>query len=188
MEYVLCILFIALVFGLCWVADKLLSRLAKKAKNRSSVRLPLYHAVVIGLAFAAGLAAGIYTFSGGGVLYGVGAATFLGAGIFSLINYRGTEITYDDESFLFRKNGESTRIYFRDIRGQRCDTTKRVKYVALFSESGNVVLQSNMQGYEPFLQTAFLSWCKAHGLDPEKQDWHDPSCSHWLPDLPLEED
>ena len=50
-----------------------------------------------------------------------------------------------------------------------------------------VVLYSNMQGFSPFLEAAYLAWCQAKQLDPQAQDFHNPADYRWFPDQPEKE-
>ncbi len=187
MKYAFLLLYAALIFGMCFLCDKIISALFRWAKNRKTVRLPLRYPLVSALLVLVAAGVGVYAVCSKSLLFGLAAVVFLGVAICAFCAYRSTEITYDQELFQFRKGSIQKTFYFRDIVGQRADVTRRVKCLVLCIGENDVVLYSNMQGYEPFLTTAYKSWCAARSLDPEKQDWHDPEDTRWFPDMPEEE-
>lgn len=182
MKYVVLVGFMALAFGLCFLGDKAISAIVARARNRSRVMPPLRYPIMAAVLALVGGAVAWYGHSIGKPLYLVVAAVFLAVAVWSAVYYCTTGITYDDETFTFRRGKVRQTFRFDQIRGQRSDVTMKIKCLVLCVEDKDVVLYSNMQGYTPFLTQAYERWCRAKGLDPEQQDWHDPADTRWFPD------
>ncbi len=176
------ILFAAFVFGLCFGVDKGSARLLRKAKNRTSVRLPLRYPLLSVLAFVCALIVGVHGIRSKSPLFLIAAVCFLGVGIYGLYAYHNMRITYNKEGFFFQNGRFSKKFSFGDIAYQRVAITRRGCCLVLCTQEEEVVLYSNMQGFSPFLEAAYLGYCRAKGLDPEAQPWHDPEEHRWFPD------
>ncbi len=182
MKYVILVAFMALAFGLCFLGDKVITIIVTRAKNRSRVMPPLRYPVLAGVLTLVAVVAAVYGFGAEKVLYLAVAAVFLAVAVWAVVYYCTTSITYDAKTFTFRRGNLRQSFRFDQIRAQRSDVTLKVKCLVLCVEDKDVVLYSNMQGYTPFLTQAWESWCKARGLDPNQQDWHDPADTRWFPD------
>ena len=84
--------------------------------------------------------------------------------------------------FTFRRGRLRQAFQFVDISGQRVAITRRGCCLVLCLGEAEVVLYSNMQGFSPFLEAAYLAWCQAKQLDPQAQDFHNPADYRWFPD------
>lgn len=188
MKYFFLLLFAALVFGLCFLVDKLTGRLWEKAVRSPVVRLPLRYPVAAALLTLTGVGVGIYAVMKRSVLFGVGAAVLLALAVYFLYCYRRMGIDYDGEGFTFRKGRVSQRFAFGAIDGQRVAVSRRSFCLVLCLGRDEVVIYGNMQGVRPFLDAAYQGWCRAKGLDPAAQDWHNPADFRWFPDQQVEED
>lgn len=182
MKYVFIAIFMALVFGVLFLLDKLITALMRFAKERSQVKPPVRYPVGAVLLVLLAVGVGIYAARVKSILFAAAAVTFLGIAIWAWIYYKNTSITYNEETFCFHSGSVKKTFSFAHIDGQRVDVTRKTKCLVLCIGQDDVVLYSNMQGYEPFLRQGYLSWCKAKGLDPEAQSWHDPKQSQWFPD------
>ena len=182
MKALFLLVFAAAVFGMCFAVDKGSARLLQKAKSRDSVRLPLRYPILSVCAFLCALIAGIHGIHSKSPLFICAAVCFLGVGIYGLYAYHNMKITYDEQGFLLKNGKFSKKFAFGDIAYQRVAITKRACCLVLCTKEDEVVLYSYMQGFEPFLQAAYLGYCKANGLDPEAQEWHNPSDHRWFPD------
>lgn len=188
MKYFFLLLFAALVFGLCFLVDKLTGRLRKKAGLSPVVRLPLRYPVAAALLTLTAVGAGIYAVVKHSGLFGGVAAVLLALAVYFLYCYGQMGIDYDEERFTFRKGKVSQKFAFGDIDGQRVAVSRRSFCLVLCLGKDEVVIYGNMQGVQPFLNTAYQGWCRAKGLDPEAQDWHNPADFRWFPDQQVEED
>lgn len=188
MKYLLLLLFAALVFGLCFLADKGLNRLRHWAVQRPAVRLPLRYPLLSAILLLVAALAAAYGISAKSPLFGCAAALFVGVAIYSLHSYRSTRIDYTDTDFTFRSGKVRHTFRFSEIDGQRVAISKHTSCLVLCLGPDEVVLYSNMQGFSPFLEAAYRGWCQAKGLDPHAQAWHDPSDHRWFPDKPGPDD
>lgn len=178
------LLFMAAVFGLCFLVDKLCARIRQRAKNAPSVRPPLRYPVLAVLLALASIGCGIYGALEKNLMFLLAAAVLLGLGVYFVIYYRSTGITYTDRDFTFR-SGKTRRTFpFGDIEGQRVAVSRGSVCLVLCLGVDEVVLYSHMQGFRPFLDRAFRGWCHARGLDPAGQDWYNPENHQWFPDQP----
>ncbi len=189
MEIIAFLLVCALAFGLCFLVDKGFTRVfrnRRQQKSGLSVHLAKGYALagllitVLGIALFAALFDGkdpqnwrIILLSAVMVLFGAGLLTvYLSYGIY-----------YDADTFLLCTFGKKPAEYRYDkIRYQRIYNIRGMICVALTMQDGReVALYANMQGLNPFLDTAFLGYCRQRGLDPEQADFYDPNESKWFP-------
>lgn len=190
MEYVILLLFMGLCFGLIFLGDKLVSAVTRRARERDQVKPPLRYPVLSGLLTLLGLGMVVYGCLAADWRFCAVSPVFLAIAVYGFRYYATTGITYGEDRFEFRLGKKRQTFFFRDIRYQRVNVSKKTVCLVLRLQEGDpdLVLYSNMQGYEPFLRHAWLSWCSARGLDPEAQDWHDPADSRWFPDQPEDTD
>lgn len=182
MSIIFVLLVAAAVFGVCWLVDRLFTRLFRsRAQHRSglAVRASKRYGAFGVILMVLGVAALIY----GENLRILGVIVLLmGAGMAAY--YLSYGIFYDGESFLvcipLRK---SRTFYYRDIRAQQLyAVTGGNVIVELHMTNGETVsVGSHMDGVYPFLDTAFAGWCLQTGRDPQSCTFHDPSQSCWFP-------
>lgn len=186
MQFVLILFIAAAIFGICFLVDRLFTRLFRsKAQHRSGMavraakRYGIFGVILSVLGIMA-LCVGIADDSV--LLWGGLIVLLMGAGLAAY--YLSFGIFYDGESFLcsrFAKAGVAYR--YQDILGQKLYLIQGGNIVVeLHMADGSVVsLQSTMEGVYPFLDTAFAAWCMQTGRDPMRCDFHDPSQSLWFP-------
>ena len=112
MIYVLIGIFMALVFALCFLTDKLLQRLSKRADlgiGQSKVRLARAN-VIFGVILAvAGVALLLFFAARLGPAFYVMAAIIILLGLYLLLNYFMTGIDYSAEGFVYRRPGRKAQ-------------------------------------------------------------------------------
>lgn len=186
MQYVAVIVVAAASFGLCYLIDKVFTKLFRSRTQHQSglaVRLNKRYAVVgvvmamLGIAaIISGTANGLTLVIAGGVLVLAGAA---------LIVYHMTfGIYYDEDTFLLTTFGKPSATYqFRDIQTQQTYLVQGGNVIVELQlrDGRTVSIQSAMEGAYPFLDHAFAAWCRQTGRDPESCGFHNPSQSLWFP-------
>lgn len=188
MDYVAIVLIGALTFGICFLADKGFTKIfrgKKQHKTGLSVRLSQHYG---GAGVVLGLLGVVAIFEGakGSTVLLVGGCVVLLLGIALMVYYMSFGIYYDDDSFVLSTFGKKSVTYScADIQGQRLyQVTGGSVLIELHLCDGRTVgLQSTMKGVYPFLDAAFASWCRQKGIDEESCDFHDPSLSHWFPEV-----
>ena len=182
MSVVFILLVAAGVFGVCFLVDRLFTRLFRsRAQHRSgmAVRASKRYGAFGVILMVLGVAALIF----GENLRVPGAAVLL-MGVGMAVYYLSYGIFYDGESFLVSSLGRKSRTYYyRDIRAQQLYiVTGGNVIVELHMENGETVsVNTQMDGVYPFLDTAFAGWCLQTGRDPQSCDFHGPSQSCWFP-------
>ena len=176
----------ALVFGSCYLIDKLFTaKFRSTAQHRSGMAVRVnkrYGVFGVGLSVLGVLAIGVGIT--GGVALMIGGAVVLIMGICLAVYYLTHGIFYDGESFLLASFRKEDRLYhYRDIKEQKLFLVQGGSVIIelYLNDGSSVSLQSNMQGVYPFLDTAFAGWCLQTGRDPQSCDFHDPSQSLWFP-------
>lgn len=176
----------AVVFGLCYLADKGFTKLFRSKKQHlsgKSVRLSKRYGSIGAIMFALGMAAVFMGLNDAEwVLMGGGCVLVL-IGIALVAYYLSFGIFFDDDSFLFTSFGKKGFTYkFGDIRCQQ-----------LYLASGNVVVELHMNdgkhfqvhtgmvGMYAFMDHAFASWLQQTGRTQEECSWYDPQNSCWFP-------
>ena len=180
------ILTAALIFGLCFLVDKVYTKLFRgQAQHKSglSVRLSKRYGLFGLILTILGILAMFTGLSDGPVLLWGGAIVLLmGAGLITY--YLTFGIFYDADSFILTTFGKKSVVYsFGDIKEQKLYVVQGGSVIVeLHMADGRAVsLQSTMEGTYPFLDHAFAAWCRQTGRDPEDCDFHDPSNSLWFP-------
>lgn len=186
MQFVLILFIAAAIFGICFLVDRLFTRLFRsKAQHRSGMavraakRYGIFGVILSVLGIMA-LCVGIADDSV--LLWGGLIVLLMGAGLAAY--YLSFGIFYDGESFLYSRFAKAGVAYrYQDILGQKLYLIQGGNIVVeLHMADGSVVsLQSTMEGVYPFLDTAFAAWCMQTGRDPMRCDFHDPSQSLWFP-------
>lgn len=186
MQFLVILLFAAIIFGICRVVDKIFTGIFRsKAQHRS------------GLAVRANKRYGIFgvmlTILGIlGIMTGMnGEKVLLFSGIFVLLmgaslaaHYLSFGIFYDGESFLVCRFGRKSQEHtYREIESQKLYviTGGSIVIDLLLKDGGSVSLQSTMDGVYPFMDTAFAGWCMQTGHKIEECSFYDPSKSWWFP-------
>ena len=181
-------LFVAAVFGTCWLVDKAFSKsFRSKVQHQSglAVRVNKRYGVFGVILSAVGIAAIVTGFKGTGdqvLLWGGVIVFLLGASL--TVYYLGFGIFYGEDTFLVSTLFKKSVSYpYSAIVSQKLYLiTGGNIVVELQLENGKTVsLQSTMEGVYPFLDTAFQRWCAQKGLDPDSCDFHDPQKSWWFP-------
>lgn len=186
MIYVLIGIFMALVFALCFLTDKLLQRLSKRADlgiGQSKVRLARAN-VIFGVILAvAGVALLLFFAARLGPAFYVMAAIIILLGLYLLLNYFMTGIDYSAEGFVYRRPGQKAQAFTYDqIRGQRSFANRAGINVMLYVGQEEVNLYSSMNGAQNFMRAAFNGWCKSRGLEPDESLAPNPGNMIWFPE------
>ena len=178
----------ALTFGLCFALDKGfigIFRNKKQHKTGRSVRLGQHYG---GAGVVLGILAVIGIFQGAKdntvLLFGSCVVGALGIGL--IVYYMSFGIYYDDESFILTTFGRKSVTYsYGDICGQKLYLIAGGSVVVeLHLRDGRTIgLQTTMSGVYPFLDAAFDGWCAQTNVDPAACEFHDPSVSHWFPEV-----
>lgn len=176
----------ALVFGLCFLVDKVFTKLFRSKPQHISgqaVRLNKYYGVG-GLLLCVLSIAGLFASKGTDMVLLIGSIVILLVGVGLIVYYLSFGIYYDQETFLV--NGlfkKSVTYRYGDIRGQLLYRTQgNGIIVELHLADGNAVqILSGMAGWDIFLNKAFEHWLAQTGRKKEDCDFHDPENSCWFP-------
>lgn len=181
------LILIALVFALCFAADKGFTKLFRSKKEHASglsVRHSSRTAAFGVIAGVVGVATLLEGQSGGALFYAGGAVVLL-VGAILVIQYLSFGIYYMDEGFLVNTFGKpGVRYGYGDILGQRLYNSQGNLVIELHMKDGNaVMLQSSMKNVYPFLDHAFQMWLQQTGRRLEDCVFHDPDNSCWFPNV-----
>ena len=186
MQFIWILLFVMVVFAVCFLVDKGFSiAFRNKAQHRSglSVRVSKQYGIFgVGLCVL-GVLAVLVGLSNGAALV-IGGLLVLLMGLCLGVYYLSHGIFYDGESFLVASFRQKDKVYFyREIQEQRLYTVQGGSVIIeLHMENGSSVsLQSSMDGVFLFLDTAFAGWCLQKGIDPTTCGFYDPENSWWFP-------
>ncbi len=182
------ILIAAAIFGLCFLVDKLFTKLFRsKAQHKSglTVRAGTFYLGAGVVLLPVGVVALGTAVNQGELWFILASGTVILAAIAFLIWYISFGIYYDGESFLYSRFGKKEISYsYKDIRGQQLYQSGRVITIELYMTDGSTIhLQSNMKGVYLFLDKAFEGWCRQKGIDPAGCAFHDPANSCWFPTM-----
>jgi len=186
MQFVIILLIVAAIFGICYLVDKGFSKAFRsKAQHRSgmAVRANKRYGIFGVILSALGVLAVCVGITDGAVLV-IGGAVVLVMGVCLAIYYLSFGIFYDGETFLYSRFGRPDMTYrYQDILGQKLYLVQGGNVIIeLHMADGSAVsLQSAMDGVYPFLDTAFAAWCMQTGRDPQSCSFHDPRQSLWFP-------
>ena len=175
----------AVVFGICFLADKGFTKLFRgQAQHQSglSVRPNKKYGAFGLILFVIGLG-GVFTGLGNDKVLLFGSCVVILLGIGLVIYYLSTGLFYDEESFLYTSFGKKSLTYhYRDIQAQQLYNAQGSIMVELYMTDGKSVnVHGNMVGAYDFLDKAFSRWCAQRGIDPENCPFPDPSNSCWFP-------
>ena len=185
MEYIGVIVVAAVVFGICFLVDRLFQKLFRsKAQHISglSVRVSKRYGsfglilVVLGIAAVfAGLSGKWFLAAGGGLLI------LLGIGL--ILYYLTVGIYYNEESFItsgFLAKGKTYR--FGQILTQQLYTNSGGIIIELSMDDGTFVqLHSGMKDIYAFMDKAFSGWLAQTGKTREECSFYDPDNCRWFP-------
>lgn len=180
------ILIIAVVFLLCYLADKGFTKLFRgKVQHQSgkSVRLSRRYGSIGAIVAVIGVAA---VFAGMNnrqwALLG-GGCVLIVFGIALVVYYMSFGIYYDEDSFILSSFGKSSKTYqFGQIRSQQLYLASGNVVVELHMGDGNAFqIHAAMNGTEDFLNHAFTAWLRQTGRKQENCPWYDPDNSCWFP-------
>ena len=173
----------ALVLGVCWLVDRAFTKLFRsKAQHRSgkAVRASKRYGSIGTILMVLGVMACFVLEN----LWIAGLIVGL-MGLCMVVYYLSYGIFYDEETFLVSSLTRGNKTYsYGDIRCQQLYLlTGGNVIVELRMHNGDTVsIQSYMEGFDAFLDTAFAGWCAQRGIDPENCPFrHDTSQSCWFP-------
>ena len=180
------ILVAAATFGLCFLFDKGFQKVFRRKKQyRSglSVRLnKMYSIIGVCLSFLGVCAIVTGSTDTDSLLYGGVIVLLLGISL--CIYHVSSGIFYDEDSFVCTAFGKKDRTYrFEEIRSQKlyASTGGSLIVELLMADKTAVSVHTTMVGAYPFLDAAYLGWCRQTGRDPEACDFHDPANHLWFP-------
>ena len=188
MNMITILLVAAATFGICWLFDKgYTNTFRNKIQHRTglAVRLSKRYAVFGLLLTVLGIAA-IFTGlnSEKVLLYGGIFVLLMGVGL--VVYYLTFGVFYDDNTFLLTTFGKKSVTYrFADISSQQLYVVQGGNVIVeLHLADGNAVgIQSVMEGAYPFLDHAFVAWCRQTGRKAEDCPFHDPANHLWFPNV-----
>ena len=188
-QFIAMLLVAAVVFGLCFLVDKLFTKIFRsKPQHQSGKAVKAGKGYgVFGIVFTfvgiASIVSGSRTDSGDKLLFWGGILVLL-LGIGLSLHYLSFGIYYDDDSFLVCKFAKKSRAYaFQDIQRQQLFLFSGGSVVVelALADGSTVSIQSTMDGAYAFLDAAFAGWCRQKEIDPAACTFHDPSKSLWFP-------
>ena len=185
MEYAAVLIIAALVFGACYLIDRVFQKVFRnQQEHRSGLAVRLnkkYGSIglivaVLGLgAVFAGLTQGWVLSVGGGllILVGIGLVTY----------YMTFGVFYDKETFVLTTFGKRSTTYaYKDSKAQQLYNSYGNILIELHMMDGrSVQLQAGMTGVYDFLDHAFFAWLRQTGRKQEDCAFYDPHNSCWFP-------
>jgi len=172
----------AVVFGICFVIDKLFTKVFRSKQQHASglaVRCSKKYGSIGLLSGILGIAA---IFAGGTLMLVCGILLILCSA--ALVTYYLTfGIFYDEDAFVYTRFGKKSITYrYRDILSQQLYNSAGNIVIELHMADGKAVqLQSAMDGVYPFLDKAFTLWLRQTGRKQEDCPFYDPQNSCWFP-------
>ena len=191
MKIVPVIIIAAVVFGVCFLADKGYSKLFRSQAQHASglaVRLNKRYGSIGLLLVVLGLAA-IFTGLPADWVLIVGGAVVVLMGIALVVYYMNYGVFYNEDSFLFMRLGKpNVTYYYKDITAQQLYNNQGHLLIELHMADGNTIqLQSTMNGCYAFMDYAFFAWLKQTGRTEADCPFYDPRNSCWFPPVKVEE-
>ena len=186
MQLVATLIILAAMFGLCFLVDKLFTRLFRSRKEQRSGLAVHYNkrTALFGLLL---VVLGIFSTMTGAqksLFLLIGGIVVLLGGIALLVYYLSFGIFYDDESILVSAFLKKSRTYvYSDIVHQTVLIAGGTLLAEVYFADGSAItVASNMDGAVPFLDHAFARWCEARGIAPDQCAFHDPGQFRWFPE------
>ncbi len=188
MEIIGVLVIVALVFGICFLADKGFTKAFRsKAQHQSGLSVRLNKRYGTG-----GLVLGVFgtmvLFVGlkNNLLLLVCGIIMLVVAVGLLVFYITFGVFYDEDTFLLTTFGKSGTTYrYADIKGQKLyQSAGNVVLIELYLSDGRTFqLQSVMEGAYDFLDKAFSGWLRQTGTNREDCHFYDPKNSCWFPSV-----
>ena len=174
------VLVVALVFGVCFLADKGFTKAFRSRQQHKSglaVRANKRYGSIGAIMMALGVAA-VFAGLQDTVVMIVAGCILVAMGIALVVYYLTFGIYYDEDTFLICRLGKpEMTCRFADIQ-----------YQQLYVASGQVIVEltlsevnSNLDGMYAFMDHAFASWLRHKGLQKEDCPFYDPQNSLWFP-------
>lgn len=190
MEYLWIAVLALVTFGLCFLFDKLFSKIFRdREQHRSGKKVKQRkRTATYGLLMAVlGIVCVIFYWGSNGVIFWGGWIVLL-MGAALLTYYLSFGIYYDEEGFVYSRFGRQSKLYTYDaIQNQQLYNSQGSILVELHLEDGSTVpVQDSMEGGFAFLDYAFERWLKTAGLTREECSFHDPDRCCWFPALEVE--
>lgn len=175
----------AVVFGLCYLIDKLFTkrfRGTKQHKSGKAVRLSKRYGSV-GLVIVVLGMAGVFAGLQKNWLMLAGGCLLIVTGVCLVVYYMTFGVFYDDEGFVLTTFGKASKTYrFENIRSQQLYNSYNNTLIELhLSDGRSVQLQANMEGVYPFMDKAFYGWLKQKKIALDACPFYDPQNSCWFP-------
>ena len=184
MIYVLIGIFMALVFGLCFLVDKLWQRRKQRSDGevlQNKVRLPRANNIFGALLAVGGFALLLFMAPVEGGIWWFLSVAILLIGLFLIINFCTTGIDYDEVGFTYRRLGRRSQTFTYDqIKGQKSFANRAGINVLLYVAEEDIYLYSAMKGTRDFMAAAFQGWCVSHGINPEEVSPPNPENMIWF--------
>ena len=175
----------AVVFGICYLADKGFTKLFRsQVQHRSGLSVrPNKKYGAFGLILAVVGIGAIFTGLKDDKVLVFGGIFVIALGIGLAVYYLSTGLFYDEESFIYLSFGKKSVTYhYRDIQSQQLYNAQGNLLVELYMTDGKSVhVHANMVGAYDFLDKAFSGWCAQRGIAAEDCPFHDPANSCWFP-------
>ncbi len=175
----------ALVFGLCFLIDRLIQRLTGKTDNSHSVRQPTRAAGIGILLLVGGIALLLFLKQRLGL---VGGIMLVLLGVVLIGSYFCFRVDYDSEGFTCKTLRGTTRYTYHQIHAEQALATRSGINLMLFVGEDTVELSEAMQGVRDFLSFAYYARCRQMGIDPADAPPPAPEDLVWFPPPAEEED
>ncbi len=174
-----------LVFGLCFLVDKVFTRVFRgRQQHRSgeAVRFSRRYGAFGMIAIALG-AASVFAGLADSTLMLVCGSILILVGVGLVVYYMTFGIFYDEDAFVYTSFLKRSITYpYSDIQCQQLYNSYGNTVIELQMADGKTVqLISTMDGVYPFLDKAFECWLKQTGRTREACPFHDPQNSCWFP-------
>lgn len=187
MKLVPILVVVAVVFGICFLVDKLFTRIFRNTaqhKSGKAVRLNKKTGAFGLIMILAGVAAVFSGFSSNLVLV-IGGCFLAVLGVCLVVYYLSFGVFYDEEQFVLTTFGKRSKTYFyKDIQAQQLYTSYGNTLIELHLSDGRAFqLQSGMEGVYSFMDKAFCAWLRQTGTNREDCTFYDPDNSCWFPEL-----
>ncbi len=191
MNIITVVIIAAVVFGICFLADKGFTKLFRSQAQHASglaVRLNKRYGSIGLLLAVLGLAAVFAGLPGDWVLI-VGGCVVVLMGAALVLYYMNYGVFYNEDSFLFMRFGKpNVTYYYKDITAQQLYNNQGHLLIELHMKDGKTIqLQSTMNGCFDFLDHAFYAWLRQTCRTKEDCAFYDPQNSCWFPPVKTEE-
>ena len=171
MQFIPVILLVGLVFGLCWLVDKGITKLFRsQAQHQSGLAVRMNKrygsmGIIVALLGAAGLVTGLVQNNVASI---VGGVILIIAGLGLSFYYLTNGIFYDADSILYCSFGKKSRTYrYNNIVHQQLYVVQGGHYIVELhmTDKTSVMVQSQMEGAKDFLAYANKCWCHQKGVE-----------------------